>query len=107
MKLSQVGAQLYTVRDHVLDPSAFARTIERLKSIGYSGVELIPPDRVKDQEVARICSDAGVTVVGAHVHESVLIAHAEAIVDKLRNLGPRIALYAYVVAIDLGSHMEL
>ena len=36
MKISQVGAQLYTVRDHLKGSPAFARTIERLKAIGYS-----------------------------------------------------------------------
>ena len=41
MKISQVGAQLYTVRDQLKGSSAFARTIERLKAIGSSAVELI------------------------------------------------------------------
>ena len=40
MKNSQVAAQLFTVRDYLLDPSAFAQTIKRLKAIGYSAVEL-------------------------------------------------------------------
>jgi hypothetical protein len=31
MKLSQVGAQFYTARDHLKDATAFASTIDRLK----------------------------------------------------------------------------
>lgn len=107
MKLSQVAAQLYTVRDHVLDASAFARTIARLQFIGYSAVELIPSDKVKDPEIAKICGDAGVTVVSAHVHESVLFAHPEVITEKLEVLGAKIAVYAYPVGIDMGSHLEV
>jgi sugar phosphate isomerase/epimerase len=107
MKLSQVGAQLYTVRDHVLDPSGFSRTIERLKSIGYSAVELIPADKVKDQEIAKICSHAGMAVAAAHVHHSVLIAHPEAIVDKLQAIGAKLAVYAYPVEVDLSSRLEI
>ena len=53
MKISQVGAQLYTVRDHLKGSSAFARTIERLKAIGYSAVELIHSDTVGDKEIAK------------------------------------------------------
>lgn len=107
MKLSQVAAQLYTVRDHVLDPSGFSRTIERLKSIGYSAVELIPSDKVKDPEIARICNDAGMTVAAAHVHQSVLIAHPEAIVDKLQVIGAKLAVYAYPAEVDLSSRLEI
>ncbi|MBV9489806.1 MAG: sugar phosphate isomerase/epimerase [Verrucomicrobia bacterium] len=107
MKLSQVAAQLYTVRDHVLDPTAFARTVERLKSIGYAAVELIPSDKVKDQEIARICHDNGVAVAGTHVHESVLIAHPETIVEKLEVLGSKIGVYAYPTDIDLGSQLDV
>jgi hypothetical protein len=32
MKLSQAGAQLYTARDHLKNPAAFAHTIDRLPS---------------------------------------------------------------------------
>ena len=107
MKLSQVAAQLYTVRDHVLDPSAFSRTIERLRSIGYAAVELIPSDKVKDQEIAKICGDAGMAIAAAHVHQSVLIAHPEAIADKLQLIGAKLAVYAYPAEVDLGSRLEI
>lgn len=107
MKLSQVAAQLYTVRDHVLDPSAFSRTIERLKSIGYSAVELIPSDKVKDQEIARICNGGGVAVAAAHVHQSVLLSHPEAIVDKLQVIGAKLAVYAYPAEVDLSSRLQI
>jgi sugar phosphate isomerase/epimerase len=107
MEFSQVAVQLYTVRDHVLDPLAFARTIKRLKSIGYSAVELIPSDKVKDQEIAKICNDAGMAVAGAHVHQSVLIAHPEAIVDKLQVIGAKLAVYAYPAEVDLSSRLEI
>lgn len=107
MRFSQVAAQLYTVRDHVLDPSGFSRTIERLKSIGYSAVELIPSDKVKDKEIAKISNDAGMAVAAAHVHHSVLIAHPEAIVDKLQVIGAKLAVYAYPVEVDLSSRLEI
>jgi hypothetical protein len=35
MKLRQVGAQLYTVREHLKTPRQFVQTIDRLKGIGY------------------------------------------------------------------------
>jgi hypothetical protein len=59
MNISQVGAQLYTVRDHLQDRSAYARSIERLKRIGYTAVELIHSNTVSDEEIAKICIGAG------------------------------------------------
>lgn len=87
MKLTQVGAQLYTVRNHLQDSAAFGRTIQRLKGIGYPAVELIPSDTVSDQEIAKICGDAGVAVPAAHVPGKLLLERPEAIVEKLQVVG--------------------
>ena len=67
MKHSQLAAQLSTVRDDLLNASAFADTIKRLSAIGYPAVELIPSETVSDKEIARICEEAGVKIVLAHV----------------------------------------
>jgi sugar phosphate isomerase/epimerase len=103
MKSSQVAAQLFTVRDYLLDPSAFAQSIKRLKAIGYSAVELIPSESVSDDEIARICGEDGVKVAAAHVRGDVLLERPEAIVKKLRVLGTSLAVYAYPAGVDLSS----
>jgi sugar phosphate isomerase/epimerase len=107
MKISQVAAQLSTIPDHLLSSSDFSRAIIRLKAIGYSAVELIPSDKVKDPEIVAICGDAGMTIAGVHVHESVLLAYPEVIAEKLETLGTKMAGYAYPVGVDLGSKLEV
>ena len=107
MKLTQVGAQLYTVRNHLLDSSAFARAIERLKGIGYPAVELIPSDTVSDQEIAKICGDAGIAVAAAHVPGKLLLERAEAIVEKLQVVGAKLGVYAFPGGVNLGSRSEV
>ena len=107
MKISQVGAQLYTVRDHLQDASAFARTIDRLKAIGYSAVELIPSNTVSDEEIAKICGEAGVSVAAAHVPGKVLVERPEAIVEKMGIVRSKIAVYPYPAGIDLSSRSEV
>jgi hypothetical protein len=62
MKYSQLAAQLFTVRDYLLNASAFADTIKRIKAVGYPAVELIQSETVSDKEIARICEDAGVAL---------------------------------------------
>jgi sugar phosphate isomerase/epimerase len=107
MKLSQVGAQLYTVRDHLKNPTAFANTIDRLKGFGYRAVELIHSETVKDQQVAKICGAAGVAVAAAHIPGEVIIERPESVVEKLRVVGSKIGVYAFPQGVDFGSRMEV
>jgi sugar phosphate isomerase/epimerase len=107
MKSSQLAAQLFTVRDYLLDPSAFEQTIKRLKAIGYPAVELIPSETVNDEEVARICAEAEVQVAAAHVRGDLLITQPEAIVKKMQVLGASLAIYAFPAGVDLSSRPEV
>ena len=107
MKNSQLAAQLFTVRDYLLDPSAFAQTIKRLKAIGYPAVELIPSETVSDEEVAKICGEAEVKVAAAHVRGDVVLERPEAIVKKLQVVGATLAVYAYPAGVDLSSRPEV
>jgi sugar phosphate isomerase/epimerase len=107
MKSSQVAAHLFTVRDHLLDPSAFAQTIKRLKAIGYPAVEIIPSETVSDEEVAKICGEAEVKVAAAHVQGDVILERPEAIVKKLQVVGTNLAVYAYPAGVDLNSRPEV
>ena len=107
MKLSQVGAQLYTVRDHLKDPSAFARTIDRLKGIGYPAVELIHSETVSDQQIAKICGDAGIEVAAAHIPGEVILERPESATEKLKIVGAKIGVYAFPRGVDFGSRTEV
>ena len=40
MKLSQVAAQLYTLRDHLKTPEDMKKTLKRVHEIGFQAVQL-------------------------------------------------------------------
>jgi len=103
MNLSQVAAQIYTVRDYLSNSSAFAESMQRLKRIGYPAVELIPSDKVSDKEMATICRDAGVTIAAAHVPGKTLLEDPKAIVEKLQTVGTKFGAYAFPGGVDLSS----
>jgi sugar phosphate isomerase/epimerase len=107
MKLSQVGAQLYTVRDHLQDATAFAKTINRLKGFGYAAVELIHSGTVSDQQIAEICAAAGVKVAAAHIPGAVILDRPEAVVEKLKIVGTEIGVYAFPGGVDFESTKEV
>src|SRR5580700_6806669 len=95
MKLSQVAAQLYTVRDYLSDSASFAKSVERLKATGYQAVELIPSNTISDKEVAAICRDAGVAVAAAHLPGKTLLEEPKAMVEKLQAVGAKLGVYAF------------
>jgi sugar phosphate isomerase/epimerase len=103
MNLSQVAAQIYTVRDYLSNSSAFAESMQRLKRIGYSAVELIPSDKINDKEMATICRDAGVAIAAAHVPGKTLLEDPKAIVEKLQTVGAKLGAYAFPGGVDLSS----
>jgi sugar phosphate isomerase/epimerase len=103
MKLSQVAAQIYTVRDYLSDKDAFAKTIRRLREIGYPAVELIPSDKISNKEIAAICRGEGMAVAAAHVPGKILLEEPKAIVEKMQTVGATIGAYAFPGGVDLGS----
>jgi sugar phosphate isomerase/epimerase len=107
MKISQVGAQLYTVRDHLRDATAFANTIDRLKGFGYCAVELIHSETVSDHEIAKICGAAGVAVAAAHIPGEIIIERPEAVVEKLKVVEAQIGVYAFPRGVDFESRLEV
>jgi sugar phosphate isomerase/epimerase len=107
MKLSQVGVQLFTVRDYLKDASAFARTIDRLKGFGYQAVELIHSEAVSDHEIAKICAAAGVAVAAAHIPGEVILERPESVAEKLNIVGAKIGVYAFPRGVDFGSRSEV
>ena len=107
MKLSQVAAQLYTVRDYLSDSASFARSIERLRGIGYQAFELIPSDKISDKEIAAICRDAGAAIAAAHVPGKTLLEEPKAIVEKLETVGTKLGVYAFPGGVDLGSAAQV
>jgi sugar phosphate isomerase/epimerase len=107
MKLSQVGAQLYTVRDHLKGLTQFAHTVDRLKRIGYSAVELIHLDSVTDHEIANICDAAGIAVAAAHIRDTSILEQPESVAEKLQIIGSKIAVYAFPRGVNLASALEV
>jgi sugar phosphate isomerase/epimerase len=107
MNYSQLAVQLYTVRDYLQDSSAFARTVQRLKAIGYPAVELILSETVTDEEIAKICGEAGVKIASAHVPGPLLLERPEEIVKKMRILDAELAVYPFPAGVNLSSRAEV
>ena len=61
-----IAAQLYTVREFTKTPADIAKTIKRIKNIGYDAVQLSALGEIDTTELARILDGEGVTCCATH-----------------------------------------
>lgn len=65
----RIGAQLYTLRDHVKTPEDFAHSLDKVAKMGYEGVQLSAVaclHSLEPADVRRMLDDRGLTCVATH-----------------------------------------
>ncbi|MGC1480190.1 MAG: TIM barrel protein [Chthoniobacterales bacterium] len=101
MNRSQIAAQLYTCRDLLKTPSGIAKTLRRLRDVGYTAVEVAGLGPISDQELAKILDAEGLTVCSAHADGDKLLSDPAAVVQKLKILNCGLTAYPYPAGFDL------
>ncbi len=64
---SQIGAQMYTVREFTRTPEDIRKTLEKIAQIGYEAVQLSALGPIDPQELRKICDDNGLTICSTHI----------------------------------------
>ena len=85
MAQTQIGAQLYTLRDHLKTPDDMARTFERVKAMGYDAVQCSALGPIESQALGKLLRDADLQCAVTHVSPN-LITDTNACVDHHRAL---------------------
>ena len=107
MKITQVAAQLYTCRDTLHDASGIAKTLTRLRKIGYTAVQASGLGPISYEEFARILADTGLSCPATHESCNDILDSPGKIVDLLRTLDCKITAYPYPADIDLSSRASV
>ncbi len=84
MTKPQLAAQVYTIRDFIKTASAFAESMQRVRAIGYEGVQLDlehHPD-VPAAAIKRACDDAGLTICISHFGYELFEDELNAIIER-------------------------
>jgi sugar phosphate isomerase/epimerase len=108
MHLSQVAAQLYTVRDFCQTASALAATADKIRTIGYPAVQLSGLGPIPDDEILRIMAGAGLTICATHEGSDEILETPEKAADHVQTLGCGLTAYAWPAGIDFNqpAHIE-
>lgn len=103
MKTEQIAAILYTLRDFVKTPDDLKKTLEKVAGIGYRAVQVsgVPVDVMPPEEIARTCSDLGLTICATHEQPSWIFQEPQRVVDRLQALGTSLTAYPFPAGEDL------
>lgn len=86
---SVIGAQLYTLREFTRTPADIARTLRKVRQIGYEAVQLSALGPIETAELKRILDGEGLAVAATHVPWSRLRDETQAVIDEHHLLGCR------------------
>ena len=103
MKLAQLAAQLYTVRDHCKTAADLAGTAKKIRAIGYPAVQLSGLGPIPEAEVVAIMRDAGLTICATHEPSQEILDQPEASIARLQRLGCKLTAYPYPGGIDFSN----
>ncbi len=107
MKLSQVAAQLYTVRKFCGDAAALVATAKRLRTIGYTAVQLSGVAPLPEAELVAIFRGEGLTICATHEPGKKILEETDAVIARLHALGCKYTAYPSPAGIDLGDAAQV
>jgi sugar phosphate isomerase/epimerase len=82
-----IAAELYTLREHLREPSAIAASLQRVREIGYDGVELAGLGPMEPLELASQLRQAGLVACSAHIRWERLRDESDAAIEDCRIWG--------------------
>jgi len=80
---SQIGINLYNLRDYVKEPAQIAKTLKRVAKIGFKGVQASGLGPVDPADLRRMADDAGVAIIGAHIGVQMMRDDLSEVIDRL------------------------
>jgi sugar phosphate isomerase/epimerase len=87
MNSPRPGAQLYTVREFIKTPAGIARSLRRIKEIGYDQVQLSALGPVAPHELRRMLDGEGLGACATHVSFERLQSDLPGLIDEHQILG--------------------
>jgi len=103
MKLSQIAAQLYTVRDFCQTAQGLATSARKIRAIGYPAVQLSGQGPISPEEIVKIMDGEGLVICATHEPSNVILDEPEKAIDTLQRLGCRLTAYAWPQDINFGD----
>ncbi len=103
MNISQVAAQLYTVRDFCQTPKAVAEAMKKIRALGYRAVQVSGMGPIAEDELLRILDGEGLECCATHEPGDKILNEPEKVAERLAKLRCRYTAYPYPAGIRFDS----
>lgn len=107
MKLHQLAAQLYTVREFCKTGADLAATAARIREIGYTAVQISGIGPIADDEVVRIMAGEGLRICATHEPSQSILETPEQALERVQRLGCSQTAYPYPAGIDFSDPAQI
>jgi sugar phosphate isomerase/epimerase len=103
MKLEQVAAQLYTVREFLQTPQDIAESMKKISKIGYKAVQVSGMGPIPEEELMNILDGEGLVCCATHEPGDKVLGDPQAVVDRLAKLRCKYTAYPYPAGVDFST----
>jgi sugar phosphate isomerase/epimerase len=103
MKINQVAAQLYTVRDFLKTPPEIAQTLKKIRAIGYEAVQLSGLGPISESDLVALLKGEGLICAATHEDSDIILNEPHRVVDHLKKLDCPLTAYAWPAGIKFDT----
>jgi len=82
MAKTMIAAQLYTIRDFMKTPDDMAKSLKKIKGIGYDAVQLSGNGPIDDKELKKLLDDNGLIVAATHIGYETIRDNPEKVIEQ-------------------------
>ena len=101
MKITQVAAQLYTLREYLKTPADVAVTLKKVRAIGYEAVQVSGMGPIDESELVRILAGEGLTCCATHEGPDKILNETAAVIERLQKLNCRYTAYPFPAGVEM------
>lgn len=101
MKIEQVAAQLYTVRDFIQSPADIVASMKKVRAIGYQAVQISGMGPIEESEMVKILNGEGLVCCATHESNATIITNPQAVADRLGKLNCKYTAYPFPGGVKL------
>jgi len=95
MRKKQIAAQLYTLRDFLKMPEDIAKSLKKVKKIGFNAVQVSGLGPIDTAELRKMLDGEGLVCCATHESGQMIFDQPEKVVEKLNLLGCRYTAYPW------------
>ncbi len=95
MKKKIIAAQLFTLRDFLKTPDDIAKSLKKVKAIGFDAVQTSGIGPIDTAELKKILDGEGLVCCATHENGKMILEEPQKVVEKLNILGCKYTAYPW------------